>query len=927
MGTHAGFKLKQTLWLTLLMLLSSLTGWAQSDSGALQDAEQALHADHLGAGSYAQRQQATRWMWSERTATREEVERAARDPDPEIASRARWILQRWQQGLLPDTPPDVLRRLAGSEGIDRLEGLLDAGLFRSVIVAVEQAAGTAQGPQLRSEVSDSLRRRFAFYVRTAEESNQLDAFCDLLDAATESPALAVARAELLTRLGFDLRQRGELPASARRWSELQRTRTTVLIRATLGDVDEALQAAQAANQQDMVRACHLLLGNWQELIGESQREAESAAAGSLEAYRNWSDLLIAAHRANRQPLAELAVQQLADEDQLGNDPLAIELRWRCLLIHGYVDEALQLLRPSNPVDAAEVLSYLGRFDEAFEVLGIDADDPEPGSRALLRQARQEVADTTDRQRPSAVGTPSLERLLMAGKLWLRVGEHIRGHQVFEEVASWNFAEDRNERARHQAVVALWQMGHSERAIELAAADHTSTIAPVILYDMIRWIAGRDEQQAKALAAVWEGLLQIDPERPASERLQLVARLQRGEIPWENDADSHFQKLFDRLHGGKPTVHRVNGRLVVTGRGYANTALGDFFSRLGQTDYARRIYLLRSAAGDSTADLQLAKLELATGSASEALKIYQRIWARHSGLSAQPHEVNTADADLVAALKAVIGEVIAIERSGDDIEAEKRRRLLQLMLSGSSASARKDFCDYLVDIGEQELAKETLEHLLRYTAFGADETLDFGRIALGYGSLLEEEQPQEAARWRDLALSGTLETMAYYARGYLILPAQHQALRALAAAKRQERSSVAEHLNRSLRLYPMNINMAEDLLGKLRELGMVDEADQALAKIFEVGRRHLEQFPNDAEDANNLAWVAALSNQRLDEALELSRRACFLHPDSASYRDTMAEVLYRQGRVEEALVLERHCLLDEPGLWHLHEQIARFEAGE
>lgn len=927
MGTHAGFNLKRAILLTLLAILPSAAGWGQSDSTTLQDAERSLHADHLGAGNYAQRQLATRRMWSERTATREEVERAARDPDPEIASRARWILQRWQQGLLPDTPPDVLRRLSGSEGIERLEGLLDAGLFQSVIVAVEQAAATAQGPQLRSEVSDSIQRRFAFYVRTAEESNQLDAFCDLLDVATESPALAVARADLLSRLGFDLRQRGELPASARRWDKLQRTRTTVLIRATLGDVEDALQAAKAADQQDMVRACHLLLGNWDELIGESQREAEAAAAGSLEAYRNWSDVLVAAHRAGRQGLADLAAQQLADEDQLGNDPMAIELRWRSLLIHGYIDEALALLRPSNPVDAAEVLSYLGRFDEAFQVLGIDSDDFEPGLRTLAQQARQELAATPDPQRPSATGTPALEQLLMVGKLLLRAGEDIRGQKLFEEIASWNFAEDRNERARHQAVVALWRMGHQDRAIDLANTDQDPTIAPIILYDLIRWMAGREEEQAKALASVWEALLQIHPEQAASERLKLVAKLQQGEIPWQSDADSQFQQLFEQLHGGKPTVRRVNGRLVVTGRGYANAALGDFFSRLGQTDYARRIYLLRSAAGDSVADLQLAQLELSTGSAREALKIYQRVWARHSGLSSQPHGVNTADADLVSALKAVIGEVIAIERSGDKLEAEKRRRLLQLMLCGSSASARKDFCDYLVDIGEQPLARETLEGLLRFTAFGADETLDFGRIALGYGSLLEEQQPSEAARWHDLALSGTLETMAYYARGYLILPAQHQALRALAAAQREDRTAVADHLDRSLRLYPMNINMAEDLLNKLRDKGMAAEADQALAKIFEVGLQHLEQFPNDAEDANNLAWVAALSHQRLDQALQLSQRACYLKPDSASYRDTMAEVLYRLGRVDEALVLERHCLLDEPGLWHLHEQIARFEAGE
>ncbi len=907
--------------------------------------------ENLGARDYAQRQNATRQLWSQRATAREDVERAARSPDPEVAARARWILNRWQQGLLPDTPPEVLRQLSGSEGIERLEGLLDAGLFQAVIVAVEQASGAATGPQLRNDVSESIERRFPFYLRTAVELNQLDAFLQLLQVATESPALAVARAELLIHLGFDLQQHGLLPATAQRWPERQRTRTEILVLAVLGDVERALQTARDTNQDDMVRACHILLGNWEELIGESQREAEAATPGSLIATRNWSDLLVAATRGGQETLADQAAAKLAGPASSATglpgagqaELLAADLRWRCLLIHGYVEPALKILRNSNPVDAAEVLSYLGRFDEAFEVLDIDPQNLAADLQALFEAARREqnrAADTPNRPAGTPQGldeeTDAMSRLLMGGKLMLRVGNSVRARQLFEQVAMLDEQappsnDGRNatnaSRARYEAVMALWSMGRTDWAIDLSAAEGQGTIEPNILYRLIRQMARYDDESAKAIASVWEATLKMYPDWPATDRLRLVYQLFQGETPWDQEIDSQFEDLYGHLQGGKPSVRRVNGRLVITGRGYANAALADFFLQLGQADYAKQIYSQLSASGDSNADLRLADLELASGDAREAITIYRRIWDRHSGFRAQRHRVNTADADLTAALKAAVGEMTAIDRMGDEIEANKQRQLIRWMLCCPSGSVRKEFSEHLVEIGQQDLAKETLQRLMRYTAFGGDETLDFGQIAAAYGSLLETDDPLESARWNDLALSGTLESSAYYARGYLILPAKHHALRALAAAEEHDSVAVVKHLQDSLQLYPMNITLAEETLGALRKQGLDEEANAALGQIFEVGLKHLERFPEDAQVSNNLAWVAALAGERLDQAFELSQRACFLEPDSVSYRDTLAEVLYRRGEVEAALQIERLCLLDEPGLWHLHEQIARFEAGD
>jgi tetratricopeptide (TPR) repeat protein len=133
------------------------------------------------------------------------------------------------------------------------------------------------------------------------------------------------------------------------------------------------------------------------------------------------------------------------------------------------------------------------------------------------------------------------------------------------------------------------------------------------------------------------------------------------------------------------------------------------------------------------------------------------------------------------------------------------------------------------------------------------------------------------------------------------------------------------VERILRLDPLDIDSAERLLPELRKAGMGVLADEAFEKIMDRGIEHAAEFPCDATSCNNVAWVAAMNRQRLDEALVLSERAVYLEPDSAIYRDTLAEVLFQLGRKQEALEVEESCLLDDPSQWHLHQQIEKYRA--
>ena len=71
------------------------------------------------------------------------------------------------------------------------------------------------------------------------------------------------------------------------------------------------------------------------------------------------------------------------------------------------------------------------------------------------------------------------------------------------------------------------------------------------------------------------------------------------------------------------------------------------------------------------------------------------------------------------------------------------------------------------------------------------------------------------------------------------------------------------------------------------------------------KRLLELKPDHAHALNALGYSLADRNQRLDEARDLITRALKLNPDDAFIMDSMGWVLYRQGKLDEALqTLER-----------------------
>ncbi|MFZ0463256.1 MAG: tetratricopeptide repeat protein [Candidatus Acidiferrum sp.] len=96
---------------------------------------------------------------------------------------------------------------------------------------------------------------------------------------------------------------------------------------------------------------------------------------------------------------------------------------------------------------------------------------------------------------------------------------------------------------------------------------------------------------------------------------------------------------------------------------------------------------------------------------------------------------------------------------------------------------------------------------------------------------------------------------------------------------------------------------------------IDEGN--LTKASEVFQKALNIDPNFAIAENNLAWVYAQQGQNLDVALSLAQTAKAKNPQIIDFSDTMAWIMYRQGKYAQALPLLQECVKRDPEFAQYH----------
>lgn len=108
--------------------------------------------------------------------------------------------------------------------------------------------------------------------------------------------------------------------------------------------------------------------------------------------------------------------------------------------------------------------------------------------------------------------------------------------------------------------------------------------------------------------------------------------------------------------------------------------------------------------------------------------------------------------------------------------------------------------------------------------------------------------------------------------------------------------------------------------------LLEEGESEKAKReFDIALAIAEKHADDADVQNGIAWALATKDLMLDDALRLAKRAVKLAPDNGNIWDTLGEVHFRRGELEEAVEAEKKAVKFGPETKLFKEKLKEWEA--
>jgi tetratricopeptide (TPR) repeat protein len=239
---------------------------------------------------------------------------------------------------------------------------------------------------------------------------------------------------------------------------------------------------------------------------------------------------------------------------------------------------------------------------------------------------------------------------------------------------------------------------------------------------------------------------------------------------------------------------------------------------------------------------------------------------------------------------------------------------------------------LNESGRYPLAKEYLEPTFLLASCDTPDSIaiqqpSFVGMALEYSQVADELKDVElsADLYRAILASwlSVSKPRSFPPSLYASIGTKERTRRAILAARSNDMVAFGRHVLVAEDLQPQGIELVEDTYPELVATGNQKVADELFARFEERLLKHLERWPKDATTHNNLAWMYARCNLKLEEALEHSQIAVELSPHSAVLLDTLAEVQFRLNQFSAAIDSMHRCIKLDPRDPHMRRQLERF----
>ena len=856
------------------------------------EAEIANAVRDLGSGRFAVRERASKILWEAGALAEPALKEAAKNSDAEVSSRAKAILEKFDWGIYPDTPKEVLDQIQAFRAGDknaRTAAIGELIRMRPVRFAtLRKLLAHEENPDTRLE----LYQRMAHEARQAvpellgngdvagaEELLETCLYGSVEESATDYAAFQFLRGTLDKAVARFEKERAVGGASGDRAAEV-----LVYLYRVKRDWPKALKAAEQTKKEDLIEAVLWEAGDWKALAKRPKvNQGLGNEAGLYAAYERLA--------GNAAKFDEAVADIKKAADAAGDDRNEVRMAADALLLNGRAEDALKLLldKKRNLALTFDLLCAQMRFKEAFALVDAARDeDTDPGERSEIEVRRARMLYMLG-DRDSAL------------QLFRKLAESIKEPSDLQLARTL---------VRTEARLGLKELAgdHAARAIDklgkAGARDGFSQLLEPV-FDRNKdvaetwWLALRAAAPDDDPAAVMKRVREVLGGKAGKELPARLAVLEKAASPFPGG------RVPRELMKPVPnTIELQEPANIWTAR--KQRAAAEAYLAAGQEGKAEELFAKAAETSTLASDwLRLGDVRFEHKRYREAAEAYRKAWLADK---AQPLGLYLQGRALV--------------RAGDDKEGKRLIELAHWLPLGNEY-LRGELADELGKRNWPEAARKEAETVLRtgwYRHWYVGNVLSqMARVAV------HQKDYFRAAEYYERGVVGCLKTGANFVESsaYLAVPEAVRINRARGLLAQGKLDEAAREAEASLKVMPGNVDLVIALVPELDAKGRKKEADALFNRVRDAFEKLCKDYPNGAWAHNSAAWMMALCRRDLDSGLKHASRAAELEPKNAGYLDTLAEVNFRKGNRERALELMKQCAALEPNNVYFRKQLERF----
>jgi tetratricopeptide (TPR) repeat protein len=848
----------------------------------------------LGDDDFTTREQASATLWRAGRAALSVLEAAAESEDREVATRAREVLEKVRLGVTPETPPELIGLLSSFQrgGLDQKRAVLNQLRQKQqqnmMFMLIRGESDANLRKQLAREYVGDGRRMAMELIASGDDAGAEEMLTWGAAVDTSGRSQRDYAAFLLVR--GRLKEKTEGLRRPGLQSDPDTARLVCYMQVAQGELELAFGLAKAVGDKLLKADLAYRLQDWKTL-------AEPELLPGNEGLERLGFTASFQRLAGNPAASQQAIDGLVDLAR--KQPAQTYMISEGLMANGRWQEAHELFAKSNPDQGFALLSAQLRFEEAFKLAGID--DPHNAVEPFIERTKV----------IGSKGVPGVHNL----HLGLRVvrtldslGERPAAEELLAKLEEFAIDDDR----KAALLKTEFDLGLRDRAARrgdqmLKVPSLTSRVMYAIRPKGVLWSA----------MPLWEFLKARSPSKPGEEVLiELMTLLDPQRELAEGQSLADLGQELEKSMQGAPLAKRAEAMHVVA----------ELCLLRGNAKLAREYVEKQAAAYDEfKPDERYAdQPHPAAAPLRRAGDLYaqERDWTRAAEQYEKAWELfkrNPAPLYLQGRMLAEAGEEAKGRRLMD------RAQLLVL----ADARGRQEIAAALQQLGFEQEAREQWELVLKFGPFESWEGTDAWAMReacrVVANQIGKTDKPRAAFLWERYLLymiktNTSFNDVAGYAE---IVRLIHSAKATALLDQGKIDEALAEH-QLAFAAQPGDVDAIEQILPKLIAAGRKDDADKVFDQMYEAYEKVCRSFPSAARFHNDLAWLAARNDRRLDDALQHAEEAVRLKPDMMGYVDTLAEVHFRRGNREKAIELEKQAIEREPKNKNFQEQLKRFE---